>query len=376
MDNIIQPDDSFDFSQLSLAIPTSIQGGAYFTKILYNNKPLYIQTSKSFTKQGIVKNGKKIFCDLMFDNNSELLINWFENLEAKCQKLIFEKSDSWFQNSLEINDVETAFNSIIRIYKSGKYYLVRTNIKNNSVTNIPIIKIYNENEIPLSIEDVKTDNNIVCILEIQGIKFTSRNFQIEIELKQVMVLNNEQIFENCLIKKNHNENTNKLEVESIKDLEKDIVEEIKNEMNIKQENKYLVINEEIQDLNTNNYSDNKNKDFDGENINSDDSIREENINFDLEIENLDNDENEFKELKDIDVNNNLEAMKLKKPNEVYYELYKEAREKAKQAKKATIIAYLEAKNIKNTYMLDELDYSDNDFDNEIDSVSESELEGI
>ena len=77
MDNIIQPDDSFDFSQLSLAIPTSIQGGAYFTKILYNNKPLYIQTSKSLTKQGTVKNGKKIFCDLMFDNNSELLINWF-----------------------------------------------------------------------------------------------------------------------------------------------------------------------------------------------------------------------------------------------------------------------------------------------------------
>ena len=33
MDNIIEPNESFDFTQLSLAHPTGIQGGAYFTKI-------------------------------------------------------------------------------------------------------------------------------------------------------------------------------------------------------------------------------------------------------------------------------------------------------------------------------------------------------
>ena len=34
MDYIIEPNKQFDFSQLSLANPTGIQGGAYFTKIL------------------------------------------------------------------------------------------------------------------------------------------------------------------------------------------------------------------------------------------------------------------------------------------------------------------------------------------------------
>ena len=52
MDNIIEPNETFDFSKLSLAHPTGIQGGAYFTKIQYNNKPLYIQTIKSLTRQG------------------------------------------------------------------------------------------------------------------------------------------------------------------------------------------------------------------------------------------------------------------------------------------------------------------------------------
>jgi len=199
MDNIIDPNENFDFSKLTLAQPIGIQGGAYFTKILNNSKSLYIQTTKSLTRQGFIKSGKKYHCDLMFDNNSETLINWFEKLEDKCQKLIFEKSDSWFQNALDMSDVESAFNSIIRIYKSGKYYLVRANIKNNSL-NEPSIKIYNENELPLEINDIKPETNIISILEIQGIKFTSRNFQIEIELKQVMVLNNDPIFENCLIK--------------------------------------------------------------------------------------------------------------------------------------------------------------------------------
>ena len=99
----------------------------------------------------------------------------------------------------------------------------------------------------------------------------------------------------------------------------------------------------------------------------------------MEIEDLDNFEiEENKELKEIDINisetNNLETFTLKKPNQVYFELYKEAREKAKLAKKAAIIAYLEAKNIKKTYMIDNLNDSDSDFDAEIDEVSESELE--
>ena len=49
---------------------------------------------------------------------------------------------------------------------------------------------------------IKPETNIISVLEIQGIKFTSRNFQFEIELKQMMVLDNEPIFDKCLIRQN------------------------------------------------------------------------------------------------------------------------------------------------------------------------------
>ena len=38
MENIIEPNDTFDFSKLSLAHPVGVQGGAYFTKIEFNKK--------------------------------------------------------------------------------------------------------------------------------------------------------------------------------------------------------------------------------------------------------------------------------------------------------------------------------------------------
>ena len=73
-------------------------------------------------------------------------------------------------------------------------------------------------------------------------------------------------------------------------------------------------------------------------------------------------------LKEIIINPNLDSLEtitLKKPNQVYYEIYKEARKKAKIEKKSAIVDFLEAKNIKKTYMLDDLDESDsyNDSDN-------------
>lgn len=400
MDNIIEPNNNFDFSKLSLAHPVGIQGGAYFTKILYNNKPLYIQTTKSLTRQGFVKSGKKYYCDLMFDNNSETLIHWFENLEETCQKLIFDKSEAWFQNSLDRNDVESAFNSVIRIYKSGKYYLVRTNIKIAS-NNEPAVKIYNENELPLTIDDVKENTNIISILEIQGIKFTSRNFQIDIELRQSMVLDNEPLFDNCLIKtytsnkslildqekkesnnlvKNKQEPLENISVTETNnsdenhaidrniglglDLELDLGKETSLETNDIQENATEIENDIDLD----------NEDDSYQHVGNDEVIT-------LDVQELE-DKTELKELdwnlpleNDLEVSENV-PIKLKKPNEVYYELYKEAREKAKIAKKSAIIAYLEAKNIRQTYMIDNLDESESDIDAEIDEVSESELEGL
>jgi len=380
MENIIEPNELFDFSKLSLGHPVCVQGGAYFTKIEFNKKPLYIQTSKSLTRQGFVKSGKKYYCDLMFDKNSETLIHWFENLEEKCHKLIYEKKEAWFQGNLEESDIETAFNPLIRVYKSGKFYLLRVNVKNTKDDN-QAVNIYNEKEIKLSMSDVTPETEIISILDIQGIKFTSRNFQIDIELKQVMVLDNEPIFESCLIKTNKKYDKPLEEIiQPVKSLEiiqepenldlHNVIGEIPKEsdksVEDKTESTTLDTLEEIIGL------DILQTEPEEKNV--------ENISIEFEdlMEDIEENNDDLKEINNNDLNlekNDL-SITLKKPNQVYFELYKEARNKAKQAKKNAILAYLEAKNIKKTYLIENINDSDSDFDAEIDETSESELEGL
>lgn len=395
MNDIIEPTIDYDFSNLYLGPPSTIAGGAYFTRIMYNNnKQLYIQTPKSLTKQGFVKSGKKIYVDLMFDNNDTVFINWIENLESKCQELIFSKGDNWFQTKLDKDDIETAFTSPFKIYKSGKFYLLRVNVK-------PNIKVFNDNSNIVNLDDITCDKTLISIIEIQGIKFTSRNFQIEIELKQSMIVSPDPFLDACFIKKPIKKQSTILEdvehIDNIEDFEPEH-EKIQNNLFIKQEpvsidlntqsfsnmdkkkdidldiDKKTQMNTAINSKTTNNTTTNFSSDNielgDITDLNNDDNIV-------LEIEDLSAEP--FKKddpniLKEIDLSstleNSLESITLKKPNQVYYEIYKKAREKAKQAKKDAILAFLEAKNIKKTYMLDDIDESDEEEDFNFDETDE------
>ena len=378
--DILEPNERFDFSLLGLGQPSSIQGGAYFTKLQYNEKPFYIETPKSLTRQGFVKNGKKMVVDLMFDNTNEEFIHWIENLETKCQELIHEKGDSWFQNKLEMNDIESAFNSPMKIYKSGKFYLVRVNVKMNYSTNNPYIKIYNENEVPLSIDDVNTETNVISILEIQGIKFTTRSFQIEMEVKQMMVLNTYEIFESCVIKHKVKMNDNRDKENSLANEETNDVVNIEN--NEKTEvDKLLMLEDNVDEDKLYESVGEPYKEEVDKTIEREETIemmaekeeREKTIEKEETIEKKETNPLDDFELTEVDLDNieNLETIQLKKPNQVYYEIYKEARKRAKEAKKNAMIAFLEAKNIKKTYMLEDLDDSD---ESSAENFSDDEVE--
>jgi hypothetical protein len=62
---------------------------------------------------------------------------------------------------------------------------------------------------------------------------------------------------------------------------------------------------------------------------------------------------------------------IKKRNDVFYEMYKEAMKKAKMAKDLALSSYLEAKRIKNTHMLEEIS-DESDFDEESLNFSEDD----
>jgi hypothetical protein len=401
MENIIEPTFDFDFSKLYLGSPISTSSGTYFTKILYGNKSLYVQSPKSLTKQGFVKSGKKIYTDLMFTNFDNLFVDWIERLQNKCEDLLYERSQLWFETKLDKDDIETAFTSPIKVFKSGKNYLIRVNIKQG-------IKIYDEDNNLVDLDMVTNDKNIISILEIQGIKFTSKNFQIEIELKQCMIVSPDPFLEKCFIK-NHNKNINdsKLdkfdydEFEKEKEKEENIfLEENMFDKKVLHEKDTIdmkvddLVNTSITEL----FNDRKNvedmennlennlekvnknviKDkYEGENEylnnknikekNTNEKNNEENIFLEIEDIGIDNLKNNMTEVDisledkfDVDVEE--ESIKLKNREQVYKEIYQKAKDKVKELKNATIVAYMELKNIKSMYMVDDIYESDDDIE--------------
>ena len=89
-DYVNLPNSAFDHEELHLAPPNGLQGGAYFSMMYYKNAPLYIQTPKCTSRQGVTP-GKRPYVDLMFSNHDVAFLEWLEALEANAVRLIYEK---------------------------------------------------------------------------------------------------------------------------------------------------------------------------------------------------------------------------------------------------------------------------------------------
>ena len=374
MNNIINPTMNFDFSQISLGPPSTLSGGSYFTRLLIDNKSIFIQTPKCLTKQGFIKSGKKNYTDIMLNNNDTIFINWIEQLETCCQELMFDKSNSWFETKLDKDDIETAFTSPFKLYKSGKFYLLRVNVN-------PNIKIFNENNSVLGITDVALDNMLISILEIEGIRFTSRNFQIEFALKQSMIVSPDPFLEQCFIQRPSKIGPNTR------------INDVASEMPLSQPqpdtstNIDKFIDETVQEMQQNPLDVELEQVLIDPVINSgdEDISEQEQLTKETPIDANDDELSDYEVCVDdiiikdeptpdtssnlmefdsdtLEINN--EPLHLKNHSQVYYELYTKAREKAKELKKNAIKAFLEAKNIKQTYMLDDLDDSDSEADDD------------
>jgi hypothetical protein len=378
--NIYDTDDSFNFEKLVLTKPSLISGGNYFIRCLVNNNPLYIQPPKCKTKQGFTKAGKRFSCDLMFTNENENFIRWMENLENHCQQFIFKNRVKWFDGDMELHDIENYFTSPLKLYKSGKYYIARVNV--NTVLNKPSLKIYDENENEVDMETINDNTNVVTIVEIQGIKCSSRSFQIEIELKQMMVLQPTNIFEKCIIK------SSSVQPQKSIDNSTALVTSIINESTIGEPD--IIVGKDKNDENDEKKDENDEIIENHETIEKDaEPIEEEKKETDISEQSV-NDNNDM--LPDVidttvisiqdgieEIDFNLEELKeddtiqIKKRNDVYYEMYREARRKAKIARDLALSSYLEAKRIKNTYMLNDIDDSD-DSDLEMEEDNEEDEE--
>jgi len=372
MENIYETNDSFQFDKLTLLKPLSSAGGNYFMRFAIHGNFLYIQPPKCKTKQGIVKAGKKYYTDLMFSNANDQFIRWMENLETYCQQYIYKNREQWFEGEMEMHDIENYFTSPMKIFKSGTFYIVRTNIP--SALGTPTLKIYNEHENEVTMESINENTNVMSIIEVQGIKCSAKSFQIELEIKQLMVFKPTNLFEKCVFAKSKvlmNESINKEKIIQSEPILRRLEE-------VSKEDETVVITEPIAQSPEQDVLESQEETLLGREETVNNELIQNEIETDILATNKPLEPSAIKtDIEEIEFNleqiSPEDTVQIKQRNEVYYEMYREARKKAKIAKDLALSSYLEAKRIKNTYMLDDIiDSDDSDLEEEIEAVEDFE----
>ena len=302
-------------------------------------------------------------------------------MEAVTQVKIYENREKWFETELEMHDIENSFTSPLKIFKSGKSYVLRVNVP--CVLGVCNLKIYDEDENEIQLENLKENENIMAILEVKGIKCSSRSFMIEFELKQLMILKPKILFDKCIFKPQNKNNlgnvdysdTNNedkilpdikqtdvlvVETSNFPDQSSELLSTVDNDtfesLGATDEASDMIINTSTNDIE--NIIIEKKEIADNEteiqNYLKDEIIPDKSV-----ITTNNDDADIFKEMLQ-EINFNLDeipsgdVIHIKNRNDVYYKLYNEALSKAKTARDLALSNYLEAKHIKNTYLLQEI----------------------
>lgn len=365
--NIVSSTTNFDFNSISLADPEPVHNNAgfYFTRLGLgiDNEALYFQLPECKTKQGIVSIKNSKYLDLMFnrsDNND--LMSWVEQLEYRCQDIIDSKKELWFQSELTRDDIETMMAQMIRLYQSGKYMLIRSFIETNKLDKSIKCVAYDENEFGFDLEQLQPEQSIIPLLLIEGVKFSSRSFEISVKLIQVMVIGDIKQKPSCLIKRNKLNELSQIDTYKPSEEKQALV---LGQLSLKEDNiqsnrentEPVILLEEKAIMNNQTIP---NKISDNEISQNYQVINEKAIISVSTHDNIkENSEHELLEEVTLDIDNSIDdSINLKNPNEVYYELYQKARDNAKEYRMKAMESYLEAKRIKTRYMLFDIDESD------------------
>jgi hypothetical protein len=302
--------------------PTTLVGepsSQFLLKTTNQGTPFYIQTPICYLKQGIAKGAnKKNSCELTFATTDSEFYNWIEQLENFSIEYINQKKQEWFKTELSAEDVDNLFLSPFKIYRSSKTYGMRVQV--TSLGGSSSVQIYDskKNSIPFD-ESFITDKPIIAVIEWVGIRCTVKNFFLEFELKQLMLIEEKEVkplASECLIQKPG--------TGSVASLQESV--------------------------------DNAGRNENQESLNNDDKNGEKGERGEKgEIRN-DDSENIIEEIKELDLENvtvegDDSVVKIKSSSEVYQGIYQKALKRALMARDLGVLNYLESKNITDSSIL-------------------------
>ena len=191
---------TINLNRINFAEPIKVKGNCLLTKSTYsyNNSqiPIYIQSPKMTSINGIVMNETRSYIELEISKSHVGFYDFINKIDEHNIHITYTNSEEWFEQKLPMDVIDDFYNSAIKT-------------KMNSLPTIkfkvPIYKnkkgcdIFSENGIPIEPKLVKKNTDVICILELTGIKYFKHRFECEWNVVQLKAFTNENVVRECMI---------------------------------------------------------------------------------------------------------------------------------------------------------------------------------
>ena len=322
-------------NRIALGELTPVQGGSHTTQMFVDGEGIFIQLPKCTLKNGIVHTKAKVYGDLLFTDGAveRVVTDWFESLEDRAIALLGEKRVEWFGGETSLLDIEESMGTNVRIHRGGKSFTIRANIGGATGMRIQYAdpcSVYDVRGNVMSLDTVDCKVQIVPLVYAKCIRLANSNFNIDIQLSQILVVDNEERM---------------ISTGPVVSVEQDDDAEVQ-ESDDPDENVAIVYTTDANDTNDTNDT---NEPLINATVQSLANIEE----IDIGIS---------------DIHESCAPIPLMEPIEVRRRMYKDAKRRAVAARKRAIEEIMRARDIKMEFMLDDDVDTDTDLDSDFDDT--------
>lgn len=403
------------------------------------------------TKAGIIEQSSKTYTDLLFDSSAsdvKELVDLLIAMEEEAAKQLHSRSGEWFEGDsgkMTVQSFEDMFTPVVRYVNRQRNVCVRVHIPASSrgikqASTGYDCDIYDKSGKTRLLSDIRTDTNILPLVEVKEIRMTSTSINLHINLVECMIVKDSEAIndiaeqrapsrriqlasalasdsvdkaqtkELILVEDKRKENESEEHQEEQKEMQDDQREEqsvatsmddtvvggdvISSEVGTVGEAEFNTdgIDDARVATETTFSNDEANEhETDESGVGSsetgitthDSEVKEHNASTSdggLVLENVGNEvlevESDILEEVGVLTVDETEPIKLKKPDEVYKDIYKAAITKAKKLRQVALEAYLDAKKIKAKFMLEDIYDSDEDGDEDEDDAELEEVTNL
>ena len=191
---VLHLDAAFPYGRLTPSTPRPLQGGgAFYSDLHVDGSAVRVQLPQCSTKGGVVITKRGGYIDLVYSvDKHSALIDAIEELEHSITKMVSNKRELWFTNEVNEQDIENMTVPITRSYKSGKFFTLRLGVPRSKLSSGGSL-LFNEKRVALNASESPLGaSQVIPLVTLDGLKYTSRSVSIEFSALQIMVLNNDE----------------------------------------------------------------------------------------------------------------------------------------------------------------------------------------